>query len=118
MKRYSIDYPTSTIREDANGKWVRYDDALEEVEAAVELAKRESRHVTEQLRIVEQQRSDLMKLLADAKALQPTPNVVVDQASRAMFVARLEQMQKDGVGWIGTAAVLALLNDCDMLAQR
>ena len=38
--------------------------------------------------------------------------------SRGMFVARLENMQKNGDQWLTVTAVLALLNDCDMLAQR
>lgn len=40
----------------------------------------------------------------------------VDTDSRRMFVARLENMQKNGDNWMTVAAVLALLNDCDMLA--
>lgn len=39
-----------------------------------------------------------------------------DRSSRRMFVARLENMQKNGDQWLTVAAVLALLNDCDMLA--
>lgn len=40
-----------------------------------------------------------------------------DSQSRAMFVARLEDMQKNGNLWITVPAVLMLLNDCDMLAS-
>ena len=40
-----------------------------------------------------------------------------DSQSRAMFVARLENMQKNGDLWITVPAVLMLLNDCDMLAS-
>jgi hypothetical protein len=38
--------------------------------------------------------------------------------SRAMFVARLEAMSAAGDKWVTVEAVLALLNDCDMLATR
>ena len=41
-----------------------------------------------------------------------------DAESRAMFVARLEHMQENGDHWLTVAAVLALLNDCDMLSVR
>lgn len=40
-----------------------------------------------------------------------------DSQSRAMFVARLENMQKNGDLWVTVLAVLMLLNDCDMLAS-
>lgn len=39
------------------------------------------------------------------------------QSSRQMFVARLENMQQNNDRWLTTEAVLALLNDCDMLAS-
>lgn len=42
----------------------------------------------------------------------------VESNSRRMFVARLENMQANGDQWLTVAAVLALLNDCNMLAQR
>lgn len=41
-----------------------------------------------------------------------------DRDSRRMFVARLENMQQHGDHWLTVQAVLALLNDCDMLAAR
>jgi hypothetical protein len=41
-----------------------------------------------------------------------------DEQTRAMFVARLENMEKNGDRWLTVNAVLALLNDCDMLATR
>lgn len=37
--------------------------------------------------------------------------------SRRLLVERLEQMQKDRVGWIGVAAALALVHDCDRKAE-
>ncbi len=40
----------------------------------------------------------------------------IEQESRQMFVARLENMQENGDAWITIAAVLALLSDCDRLA--
>lgn len=40
-----------------------------------------------------------------------------EQESRAMLVARLENMQENGHIWLTIVAVLALMNDCDMLAQ-
>jgi hypothetical protein len=42
----------------------------------------------------------------------------MNDASRVMFVSRLENMQKNGDAWLTITAVLALLNDCDMLAAR
>lgn len=42
----------------------------------------------------------------------------VESESRGMFVARLENMRANGDQWLTVAAVLALLNNCDMLAQR
>jgi hypothetical protein len=42
--------------------------------------------------------------------------VADERFSRCMFVARLEHMQANGDKWLTTEAVLALLNDCDMLA--
>ena len=44
--------------------------------------------------------------------------IAAERSSRGMFVARLENMQKNGDQWLTVAAVLALLNDCDMLASR
>lgn len=41
-----------------------------------------------------------------------------ERESRAMFVTRLENMQENGDKWLTVESVLALLNDCDMLAQR
>lgn len=41
-----------------------------------------------------------------------------DRDARGMLVARLENMQKNGDTWLTVQAVLALLNDCDMLATR
>lgn len=38
--------------------------------------------------------------------------------SRGMFVARLRRLQSDGVNALTVDSVLALLDDCDMLAQR
>ena len=48
----------------------------------------------------------------------PVPCPSADAASRAMFVARLENMLENGHAWLTIRAVLALLNDCDMLANR
>jgi len=45
------------------------------------------------------------------------PYCKVDISSRGMFIARLEMMQKDGDKWLTIESVLALLNDCDMLAN-
>lgn len=42
----------------------------------------------------------------------------VELDSRGMFVARLENMQANGHAWLTIAAVLALINYCDMLARR
>lgn len=40
-----------------------------------------------------------------------------DNSSRFMLVARLEAMSSNGAKWLTVEAVLALLNDCDMLAN-
>ena len=42
----------------------------------------------------------------------------VDSASHRMFLARLENMVENKHQWITVQDVLALLSDCDMLAQR
>jgi hypothetical protein len=39
-------------------------------------------------------------------------------STMAMIVARLEKMRSNGDTWLTIAAVLALLNDCDMRAAR
>jgi flagellin-like hook-associated protein FlgL len=44
--------------------------------------------------------------------------ISAERSSRGMFVARLENMQKNRDTWLTAQAVLALLNDCDMLAAR
>lgn len=44
--------------------------------------------------------------------------IAAERSSRSMFVARLENMQENGNHWLTVTAVLALLNDCDMLAAR
>lgn len=44
--------------------------------------------------------------------------VAAERSSSGMLVARLENMQKNGDIWLTVQAVLALLNDCDMQAQR
>jgi len=50
--------------------------------------------------------------------LEPGKRVLeAEIESRQMFVARLENMQKEGHTWLTIQAVLALLNDCDMLAN-
>jgi hypothetical protein len=50
--------------------------------------------------------------------LQAAPQVPSEIESRAMFVARLENMFTNGERWLTIQAVLALLNDCDLLASR
>lgn len=45
-------------------------------------------------------------------------NLEHESRSRTMFVARLENMQKNRDLWLTVTAVLSLLNDCDMLAQQ
>ena len=47
-----------------------------------------------------------------------TARIAAEQSSRCMFMARLENLQKVGDLWLTTESVLALLNDCDMLAAR
>ena len=49
-------------------------------------------------------------------ALQDKADEVADFQSRSMFVARLEHMQANGDAWLTVPTVLALLNDCDMIA--
>lgn len=61
---------------------------------------------------------DVARLYAEyAKLHAAAPEAWREQRSRAMFVARLENMERNGDKWLSTAAVLALLNDCDMLAS-
>lgn len=57
-------------------------------------------------------------LLYDQAALDAAVALAVaaEVSSRGMFVARLENMQAQGDQWLTVPAVLALLNDCDMLA--
>ena len=50
-------------------------------------------------------------------ALQLERDFAIECESREMFVARLENMQTNGDTWLTIVAVLALMNDCDMLAQ-
>ena len=45
-------------------------------------------------------------------------SIAAEQYSRRMFVSRLEHMQRQGDQWLTIQAVLALLNNCDMLAAR
>jgi hypothetical protein len=54
----------------------------------------------------------------DAEVTKLEADVEQWRESRGMFVARLEKMQEQGNNWLTVAAVLALLNDCDMLAAR
>ena len=56
---------------------------------------------------IEADADELSELRAGAEA---------ERSSRRMFVARLENMQQNGNQWLTVTAVLALLNDCDMLA--
>ena len=51
-------------------------------------------------------------------SLKTRVSLDIERESRAMFMARLENMQARGDRWLTTEAVLALLNDCDMLAQK
>lgn len=48
----------------------------------------------------------------------PPPCCCAENASRGMFVVRLKNMQQHGSPWLTVTSVLALLSDCDMLAQR
>ena len=59
---------------------------------------------------------DARRIAAQAGPAQAP--LTADQESRAMFVARLENMQEQGDKWLTVPAVLALLNDCDFLASR
>ena len=40
------------------------------------------------------------------------------RSSREMLVARLGNMDKNGDKWLTVVAVIALLNDCDMISGR
>ena len=62
--------------------------------------------------LMPQAAAELRRLHAEVERLR------ADADSRGMFVARLEKMQEQGNQWLTIAAVLALLNDCDMLASR
>ncbi len=48
-------------------------------------------------------------------ALDSSATESIDRSARSLFVARLEAMQRSGDHWLTIVAVLALLNDCDML---
>lgn len=52
------------------------------------------------------------------RADEPVAELEAWRESRAMFVARLENMQEHGDKWLTVESVLALLNNCDMLASR
>lgn len=45
-------------------------------------------------------------------------NMEYESQSRGMFIARLRMLQEEGVSTVRVADVLAMLDDCDMLAQR
>lgn len=47
-----------------------------------------------------------------------TATIAVEHSSRRMFVARLENLTQTSHHHLTVAEVLALLNDCDMLAAR
>lgn len=53
---------------------------------------------------------------ADEEISELRKSAEVELSSRRMFVARLEDLQQSGDHWLTVTAVLALLNDCDMLA--
>lgn len=58
---------------------------------------------------------EIERLIKDAERLQESLGLELDALS--IFVARLENMQKNGDHWLTVAAVLALLNDCQYLAH-
>lgn len=53
-----------------------------------------------------------------AAAPQAQPSTEGDAQSRAMFIARLENARTNGEPTMAVSDVLALLDDCDMLAAR
>lgn len=65
-------------------------------------------------------KDELIAFIKKAQTLlkDEPPSAGPDAESKAMFVARLERMYQEGERWIVISAVLALLNDCDMLATR
>jgi hypothetical protein len=63
--------------------------------------------------------AEALRAALAASEVQAEPVALTwDQESRGMFVARLENMQRNGDQWLTVPAVLALLNDCDYLALR
>jgi len=60
----------------------------------------------------------MLARLQQALAERDAALVDANGDSRRMFVARLEAMFKGGDRWLTIPAVLALLNNCDMLASR
>jgi regulator of replication initiation timing len=67
--------------------------------------------------------AQVLRAIAEVKRLQAENEALRKDAerwqqSRAMFVARLENMQTNGDKWLTTVAVMGLLDDCDMLASR
>lgn len=84
-----------------------YHDSDEEMFAGLRELMKPERDAT-----IESQAAQIAALTAERGDLR------IDVNSKAMFFARLENMQKNGDVWVSTVAVLALLNDCDMLAAR
>ncbi len=65
-------------------------------------------------------RDDVLASYADAckQLLEAEKDAAAQQECREMFFARLENMQKNGDTWLTIVAVLALWDDCCMLAAR
>lgn len=54
----------------------------------------------------------------EQKVRNLTTELDIWQESRAMLVARLNNMYDQGDKWLTVISVHALMNDCDMLASR
>ena len=66
---------------------------------------------------VSRARQAACRIETDAEELAELRAVAeAEKSSRRMFAARLENMDQHGDKWLTVQAVLALLNDCDMLA--
>lgn len=66
---------------------------------------------------VKEGQTDLKPYVYEAAEALLKEAVTTDNESRAMFVARLENKESYGDHDLTVAEVLALLNDCDMLAN-
>ena len=66
--------------------------------------------------VTRQPATDAAMVASKSEQRADAATIAAERSSRGMFVALLENMRANGDHWLTVAAVLALLNDCDMLA--